>query len=90
MSEEPQIMAAFMKATEEMDNFERDMAEVLTKHLNLGPLIHTALLGRMIGVVIASSTIELTDGVMTASTNIFHGYNLKMTEDKPLDKKDLN
>lgn len=90
MSNDPQIMAAFVEASPEMEKLEHAMATTLSEHMELGPLVHLAMLGRMIGVVIASSTLELTDGMMTASANILHGYSLKMTEDKSLDKKDLN
>ena len=90
MTDDPKIVAAFVEATPEMEALEHELATVLSNHMELGPIIHLALLSRMVGVVIAASTMELTDGVMTASTNIFHGYNLKMTEDKPTDPKDLN
>lgn len=90
MTDDPKLVAAFVEATPEMDELERKLATALINHMDLGPIIHLALLSRMVGVVIASSTMELTDGVMTASTNIFHGYNLKMTEEMPTDPKDLN
>lgn len=90
MSDDPKTVADFVEDTPEMEKLEHAMATTLSEHMELGPLVQLAMLGRMIGVVIASSTLELTDGMMTAIANILHGYNLKMTEDKPLDKKDLN
>lgn len=90
MSDDSQIMAAFVEATPEMEELEHKLATALSEHMGLGPIIHLALLSRTLGVVIASSTMELTDGMMTASANILHGYNLKMTEEMPTNPKDLN
>jgi len=90
MTDEKELVAAFIPSTDEMITLEEELSEVLSAHMALGPLIHIGILSRMLGVVIGSSTLELTEGMMSASVNILHGYNLKMTEDMPADKKDLN
>lgn len=90
MSDDPKTVADFVEDTPEMEELEHKLATALSEHMELGPLVQLAMLGRMIGVVIASSTLELTDGLMTASANILHGYNLKMTEEMPTNPKDLN
>lgn len=43
MSDDPQIMAAFVEASPEMEKLEHALATALSEHMELGPLVHLAM-----------------------------------------------